>query len=167
MAQTKAQTQPQLPMQTSKGYARLLYATACEFYQTYCVVEENKPQDSNFIGMKHYLLCHALELTLKGWLVDTGKYNEKMLMGKKLGHNLEALANEVKLSYGLFNELDACMGFIYVLNSDYKSKGYEYPINYGRFKATEYPKLATVVESLLRALIRSILSNKYPEVPLL
>ena len=76
MAQAKVQTQPQLPMQTSKGYARLLYATTLEFYQTYCVVEENKPQDSNFIGMKHYLLCHALELTLKGWLVDTGKYNE-------------------------------------------------------------------------------------------
>jgi len=159
-------TQSQLPIQTSKGYARLLYATAFEFYQTYCVLEENKPQESNLIGMKHYLLCHALELTLKGWLVDTGKYNEKMLMDRKLGHNLEALANEVKLSCELFHELDACMGFIYVLNSDYKSKGYEYPINYGRFKATEYPKFATIVENLLQALIGSILSNKQSDVPL-
>jgi hypothetical protein len=31
------------------------------------------------MGMKNYLLCHALELTLKGRLVDTGKYNAESL----------------------------------------------------------------------------------------
>jgi hypothetical protein len=166
MAQAKVRTSPQLPLQTSKVFARLLYATSFEFYQTYCVVEANKPHDSDFIGMKHYLLCHALELTLKGWLVDTGNYNENMLMGRKLGHNLEALAIEVELTYGQFPELNACTGFIQVLNADYKGKGYEYPINNGRFKGADYPTFAAVVANLSQALIRSIQSNKYPAIPL-
>jgi hypothetical protein len=153
-------------LQTSKGYANLLLTTALEFYQTYVVIEENKPQDSNFIGMKHYLLCHALELTLKSWLVDTGKYNEDKLK-KKFGHDLEKLANAVKHEYDEpIPELNACSGYIQVLNPDYKSKGYEYPINFGRFTATDYPKFSEAVQTLLAALHRSIISYHNPEKPL-
>jgi hypothetical protein len=47
------------------------------------------------MGMKNYLLCHALELTLKGRLVDTGKYNEEKLK-QKFGHDLQKHTNEVK-----------------------------------------------------------------------
>src|SRR5437762_1875067 len=120
---------------TSKGYLRQLYATAMEFYQTYAVLEEANSPRHDFIAMKHFLLCHALELALKGLLVDTGRYNEDELKAK-FGHDLEKLAITVKQVYGSFPEVDTCIGFISILNPDYKSKGYEYPINGGRFKGT-------------------------------
>ena len=113
------QTQP------SKDYARQMYWTSMEFYQTYAVIEQAKSPAHDFIAIKHFLLCHALELALKSLLVDTGSYNEKMLKDK-FGHDLEKLANRVKQEYGSFPEVDACMDYIQVLNPDYRSKGYEY-----------------------------------------
>lgn len=85
--------------QTSKGYANLLLEAAKEFYLTYIVIKEDQPPKHDFLSMKHYLLCHALELTLKGWLVDTGNYNEEILK-RRFGHNLENLADEVNQVYG-------------------------------------------------------------------
>jgi len=149
----------------SKGYARQLYATAMEFYQTYAVLEEVNSPRHDFIAMKHFLLCHALELALKGLLVDTGQYNEDELKAK-FGHDLEKLANKVKQVYGSFPEVDACMGFISILNPDYKSKGYEYPINGGRFKGTSHEQFGAVVEVLIRTAARSIQSYTYSDVPL-
>ncbi len=155
------QTQPQTEM--SKKYAWNLYVTAQEFYQTYVVVEQSHSKMHDFLAMRHFLLCHALEVTLKSLLIDTGVYNEKMLKDRKLGHDLEALAHEVKQVYGQFPEVDACMGFIPVLNPDYKSKGYEYPINSGRFTGTQYDKVAVLVETLIHTTAKSIRSNKYPD----
>jgi hypothetical protein len=50
-----------------------------EFHEAYLVIVEDKSQRHDLMGMKNYLLCHALELTLKGRLVDTGKYNAESL----------------------------------------------------------------------------------------
>jgi hypothetical protein len=62
--------------------------------------------------MKHYLLCHTLELALKSWLVDTGNYNEDKLK-TQFGHNLEKLANAIKGEYDEpIPELDTCSGYI-------------------------------------------------------
>jgi hypothetical protein len=52
--------------------------------------------DHKFLDMSHFALCHDLDLTFKSLLVDTGTYNEQMLMDKRLGHDLIALAGEVK-----------------------------------------------------------------------
>ena len=57
-------------------------------------------------------------------------------------HDLVALAGEVKQVYGSFPEVDACMGWIQILNPDYKGKGYEYPINNGSFRGESAPTLA-------------------------
>ncbi len=151
--------------QTSKGYARQLYATAMEFFQTYAVLEEAKSQRHDFIAMKHFLLCHALELALKGLLIDTGQYNEDQLKAK-FGHDLEKLAKTVKQVYGAFPEVDACMGFISILNPDYRSKGYEYPINGGRFIGTSHEQFGVVVEALIHKTARNIESYAYSDVPI-
>jgi hypothetical protein len=150
--------------QTSKDYAWQLYATAVEFNETYRAIMADQSGRHRFEGMKPYTLCHALELVLKSLLVDTGNYNEYMLKDKKLCHNLAALANEVKQVYGTFPEVDACMGFINILNPDYFKKGYEYPINNGRFTGIkEYTQVADIVLSLIHTCARSIQSNKYPD----
>jgi hypothetical protein len=54
-----------------------LYTIIVEFHEAYLVIVEDKSQRHDLMGMKNYLLCHALELTLKGRLVDTGKYDEE------------------------------------------------------------------------------------------
>lgn len=154
-------TQPQ----TSKHFASLLWYSAEEFYHTYAVLMEDKSDRHDFLAMKHYLLCHALELTLKGWLADTGNYNEKILK-ERFGHDLEKLAIEVKQVYGLSPELAACSDFISIVNNDYKSKGYEYPINDGQFRKTDHEKFSPILKAFIDALVGSIVSNTYPEVPL-
>ncbi len=161
----------QIPPPSSKQYARNLYVWAVEFYQTYQAIVTNSSLpdypgvDHKFIGMRHYTLCHALELTLKSLLVDTGDYNEQMLM-KKFGHNLFVLANEVKKKYDPFPEVDACMGWIKVLNSDYKGKGYEYPINNGSFAGTDAVQFSKTVDTLLSKCIKKVDSYEHPDHPL-
>lgn len=150
---------------SSKQYADQLYATAMEFYQTYVVLVEDKSKRHDFIGMKYYTVCHALELALKSLLIDTGNYNEPQLINK-FGHDLEKAANEVLQIYGSFTEVDACMGYIQVVNSDYYQKGYEYPIYNGRFSTTETIHFAGAVEALVHASARSLRSYKYPDKPL-
>lgn len=163
---------PRMSPQFSKDYARNLYVWAVEFYQTYQAIETNTSLgsypgvDHKFIGMRHYTLCHALELTFKSLLIDTGIYNEQRLMDKSLGHDLVALASEVKQIYGSFPELDACMGWIQILNPDYKGKGYEYPINNGSFVGIDAAQLSKIVDALLHACIEKIDSNTYPNSPL-
>ncbi len=155
--------------QFSKEYARHLYAWAVEFYQTYQAIAATPSLgsylgvDHKFLGMTHFALCHALELTLKSLLVDTGTYNEQMLMDKRLGHDLVALAGVVKQVYGSFPEVDACMGWIQILNPDYKGKGYEYPVNNGRFAGTDAAHFSKTVDALLHVCVSKVESYTYPD----
>lgn len=150
---------------TSKNYAWLLYTIAVEFHEAYLAIERDTLKRHDFIGMRHYLLCHAIELILKSWLVDTGQFNEDKLKDK-FGHDLEKLVSRVKQVYGSSKELDACAVFASILNPDYKSKGYEYPINNGRFRGTECDKFGAVLGVLIPSVAKSIRANMYPEVPL-
>ncbi len=154
-------TQPQ----TNKQYASQLYATAMEFYQVYPVLIADTSNLHDFIAAKHYNLCHALELALKAMLVYTGQYSEKRLM-YKYGHNLMKLVNEARRVYGSNREIDACIGFIRVLNSDYSGKSYEYPTHGNSFKGTDHARFAAVVEDLIHTLARDIRSERFPEQPL-
>jgi len=156
--------------QSSKDYARNLYVWAVEFYQTYQAIATASSLgyylgvDHKFIGMRHFTLCHTLELIFKSLLVDTGAYNEQML--KQLGHDLAMLADAVKRAYSSFPEVDACMGWIQILNPDYKEKGYEYPINNGRFVGTDDAQFGEAVNALLQACISRVNSYTYRDQPL-
>lgn len=150
---------------TSKNYAWLLYTIAVEFHEAYLAIERDTLNRHDFIGMRHYLLCHAMELILKSWLVDTGQYNEEKLKSK-FGHDLEKLVRRAIQVYGSSNELSECAEFASILNPDYKNKGYEYPINHGSFKGTECDKFSATLTILIPTVAKSIRANTYPEVPL-
>lgn len=150
---------------SSKQYANQLYAGAMEQYLAYVVITEDKSDRHDFLAVKHGLLCQAFELTLKSLLVDTGAYNEEDLI-IRFGHDLEKVTLEVQRLYDPIPELDICIGWIQILNPDYKSRGYIYPINNGSFKGTNHEQFATAVETLVHLAARSIHSYKYPEKPL-
>src|SRR5947209_17804455 len=63
--------------ETNSYYAMQFYATAMEFYQVYPVLAADPSQRHDFIAVRLYNLCHALELALKGWLVYTGQFSER------------------------------------------------------------------------------------------
>jgi HEPN domain-containing protein len=149
----------------SKRYADQLYAGAIEQYLAYVVITEDPLVRHDFLAVKHGLLCQALELALKSLLVDTGNYNEEGLI-VSFGHDLEKVAQEVKRLYDPIPELDACMGWIQILNPDYKSRGYLYPMNNGSFKGTNHEQFAKAVEAMVHLAARSIHSYKYPDTPL-
>ena len=150
----------------NREYALQLYATAMEFYQVYPVLKADANQRHDFIGVKHYNLCHALELTLKGWLAYTGDYSEKQL-GQKFGHDLKRVANKVRKIYSPIPQLDACRGYILTLNADYFGKSYEYPMNAGRLIGlADHAGFAAAVEDLIHALAKTLQSGKFPEKPL-
>lgn len=150
---------------TSKSYAWLLYTIAVEFHEAYLAIERDTLKRHDFIGMRHYLLCHAMELILKSWLVDTGQYNEEKLKDK-FGHDLEKLVRKAVQVYGSSDELNECAAFARILNPDYKNKGYEYPINNGRFRGTECDKFSATLTILIPTVAKSIRAHTYPEVSL-
>lgn len=155
----------QLAPQSGKAYAQLLYVWAAEFYSTYQAVDTNSLFKSYlgvehlFIGMRHYALCHALELTLKSLLVNTGNYDEQKLKNN-FGHDLIALADEVRKEHGSFPEVDACMAYAQSLNPDYKGKGYEYPIKGGSFTGVDAAPFSKAVDALLRECMGRVNSHR-------
>src|SRR5260370_19550215 len=161
MARTR-KTTIKLP---SKRYADQLYAGAMEQYLAYVVITEDPMARHDFLAVKHGLLCQALELALKSLLVDTDNYNEEDLI-IRFGHDLEKVAQEVKRLYDPIPELGTCMGWIQILNPDYKSRRNLYPINNGSFKGTDHKQFANAVEAKVHLAARSIHSYKYPDKPL-
>lgn len=131
--------------ETNSHYAMQLYAKAMEESQVYhALVAE--PQRHDFIVARLYYLCRALELTLKGWLVYTGQFSERKL-AQRYGHDLSKLAKKVRSLYGQSPELDACLGYIQILNPDYTGKNYEYPT--WKFKGIEDAHFAVAVETMI------------------
>jgi hypothetical protein len=155
----------QKELQMSKDVAKLFWSVAVEFYEAYLVVDQDETKRHDLTAMKHYLIGHALEVTLKGWLLDTGEYTVKQLKSGefKNGHDLALLAQKVKSVYGQSRELDYSTALINVINEDYRGKGYEYPINGGTFRGTTALKeFHQELKNYIDKLIASILSNTYP-----
>ena len=113
----------------------LYYGTAVEFREAYLALQADTRQMHGFEAAKPYLLCHALELTLKGCLVHTdhAKYTDELLK-QKFGHNLQKLAKEVERECtSLHQELMNCLPFIQLVGKDWDVE-YRYPGN-GTFSA--------------------------------
>jgi hypothetical protein len=113
----------------------LYYGTAVEFREAYLALQADTRQMFGFEAAKPYLLCHALELTLKGCLVhtDQSKYTDELLK-KKFGHNLQKFAKEVEKECRSFHqELINCLPFIQLVGKDWDIE-YRYPGN-GTFSA--------------------------------
>jgi hypothetical protein len=102
-----------------------------------------------FEAAKPYLLCRALELTLKRCLVhtDQSKYTDESLK-KKFGHNLQKLAKEVEKGCRSFHqELINCLPFIQLVEKDWDIE-YRYPGN-GTFSAPRNPDAFYAAVNLL------------------
>ena len=92
------------------------------------------------------------------WNYTIKPQDSPVLLNRKLftEEPLVALAGEVKQVYGSFPEVDACMGWIQILNPDYKGKGYEYPVNNGRFAGTDAAQFSETVDALLRVCVSRV-----------
>ena len=120
-------------MATTHNYANWFYVSSREFYDALTVIDEDKSGRNDFIAVKHYLTCHALETALKGLPVETGNYSEKVLR-TKFGHDLMKLLEEVEKVRDFSKEIDECKSYVRPILDDYMYGGYAYPRNNGSFK---------------------------------
>lgn len=101
------------------------YSCAFGFYKAYTYVERGKTEEYDPLTEEHYLLCHALELALKGWLMLEG--DDPEMLRKRLGHDLGALLHRVIEVYGARAFPEDHAELIGDLNRSYRGKDYEYP----------------------------------------
>lgn len=114
------------------------YGVAFEFLQGYLYLSEANVEQFDPISLKHYLLLHALEVALKGWLILEGDQHEpERLSQRPFGHDLGTLLDRVITVYGV----DAFPGdyrpLIDELNRTYRGKDYEYPARTGPLVSIE------------------------------
>lgn len=129
---------------TQEERAMEYYANAIEFIEAYDVISaahaqtHTKRKDLELPNAKLWLLCHALEVTLKGWLVlkenaplrseRSGAPGVRPLKGRDgYGHDLDALAAAVAAYYPA---IQPWINGIRHLNQSYWGAGardYEFP----------------------------------------
>lgn len=119
--QEKEDIAKQLDERTS---ARGLLNYAHEYFAGYELIQKQEPGPTAYFAVKYYLLCHALELTMKAWLKHNGATYTDL---KKLGHDLEkimaVLHDEHRL---LFDARSQAM--ITLVNQHYSQKEFEYAL---------------------------------------
>jgi len=106
-----------------------LLSLASEYLEAAMVLHEAPPTRINYSAVTFFLLGHAAELLLKGFLYMRGSDIVEL---KKHGHNLAALVTKVKQA-GLPTDIQ--LQAIKKLSLSYNSKGLEYRKN----MAAEYP----------------------------
>lgn len=112
------------------------YRVAWEYLEAYNLIAAQRPADfDEVVAPKLFLLCHALEVAMKGWLVlregasktDLARTRPSKKNPDVLGHNLEALARAAGKHYPV---LLANRDTMHRLNASYWGDGtrdYEYP----------------------------------------
>lgn len=95
-----------------------------QFDDAYRVYAEGHQQHTIAREVELYLVCHALELALKGWLIlrEPGATPKKLKT--QYGHDLGRLAEAVAAHYQGITPHLALIGQI---NQSYQFKDYEYP----------------------------------------
>lgn len=106
-----------------------LLSLASEYLEAAMVLHETPPTRINYSAVTFYLLGHAAELFLKGFLYMQGA---EIVELRKHGHNLAVLVAQVDQAG--FPE-DIKLHSIKKLSSNYNSKGLEYRKN----MVAEYP----------------------------
>ena len=114
------------------GFA--LYAE--EFFIAGCSIPEHSRARGNttFTPVPYYLMCRALELIFKSYLL-TKNWTEDQLSKRKYGHNLESLWNVAKNSGlpTLLGEIPSDFeSDLVAANAYYNSKNFEY-FNFSRW----------------------------------
>jgi hypothetical protein len=152
-------------MATTRNYATWFYVSSKEFYEAYTVIDQDK-SGNDFIAIKHYLACHALETALKGLLAETGTYSEKVLR-TEFSHDLMKLLEEVEKVRGSSQEIDECKSYVRPILDDYKYGGYGYPRNNGSFRGLGgLNDFIKVVEFFVQTLMKDISTYNFADKPM-
>lgn len=98
-----------------------LHRYATDYFESYKLISLTK---NNYLGVRSYLLCHSLELSMKAVLRS---YGLSVLELRKLKHNLERISKELEnhpKSKIKWNRKQNAI--IYVANLHYSTKEWEY-----------------------------------------
>lgn len=95
-----------------------------QFDEAYRAYAQGHQQHAIAREVELYLVCHALELALKGWLIlrEPGATPKKLK--KQYGHDLGRLAEAVVAHY---QGIEPHLALIGQINQSYQFKDYEYP----------------------------------------
>lgn len=93
----------------------------CDVYGAYSAYYPDV-MDSSEVQL--FLVCHALELALKGWILLREDNQTPEKLRHKYGHNLSMLARDAKQYY---DPITVYLPLIEDLNVSYKAKLYDYP----------------------------------------
>ncbi|MDA8015394.1 MAG: hypothetical protein MPK09_07305 [Gammaproteobacteria bacterium] len=107
--------------------------------------------------VKYYLLCHAIELGLKSYLVQHGYTQEEL---RKMGHNLckilaemdEILTEKNECSIGHSLVPPYLRRAIAFLSDLYLKKVFEYPVRTGTMCSGEWPCVKTMLRDIQKLL---------------
>ncbi len=139
--------------------AKQYYHVAWEYQIAYDAVAENKPNQLELASAKLFLLCHALEATMKGWLILREGISKEKLR-KKYGHDLAKLAFSAGQYYPALlqnaKHLDR-------LNDSYWGGGtrdYEYPEGNDQIEYVPPNELVLLVRACVQDLIQSIVQEQ-------
>jgi len=152
-------------MATTRNFANWFYVSSREFHDAYNALAQDRSGRNDFIAVKHYLLCHALETSLKGLLAETGNYSYNQLR-RNFSHNLLRLLDEVEHVRGASTEIDECRAYVRPINEDYMQGGYGYPNNNVSFTGIQLEHFTTVVQFFVDTLMTDISSYNFADVPM-
>lgn len=125
--------------------ARGLIKLGVDYFQAYRILVELKPNFGDLYDVKYYLICHAFELGIKGYLKKHG-YSRKRL--KSINHDLVGLIFEVQKCGFIFDKID--ISLISSVNRYYNSKQFEYIFTGYRAHA-DLTDLEPVIEKLIKS----------------
>src|SRR5260370_11760280 len=139
--------------------AEYYYRVAWEYLAAYDAVAKSKTNGLELTSAKLFLLCHALETAMKGWLILREGISQEKLR-KKYGHDLAKLAFSAGQHYPALlqnaKHLDR-------LNDSYWGGGtrdYEYPEGEDRIEYIPPDELVLLVKPCLQDLIQSIVQER-------
>lgn len=139
--------------------AKQYYHVAWEYLEAYNAVADSKLDELELTSAKLFLLCHALETTMKGWLILREGISKEKLR-KKYSHDLAKLAFSAGQHYLVLvqnaKHLDR-------LNDSYWGGGtrdYEYPEGNDQIEFIAPNELVLLVRACAQDLIQSIVQQQ-------
>lgn len=130
-----------------------MWRFAESYLQAAEVVEDFSKSDLHIVAPRYYLIGHAIELSLKAFLLAKGVSLQELRSMKLIGHDLErALVRAEALGFLEISPLsDEERNLIILLNKTYHSKEHEY-ITTGYVVLPETKKLLSILKMVLSSI---------------
>lgn len=100
-----------------------------EHLESYNIINNSKPEPSDLLNIKFFLLCRSIEYSLKAFLLDCGYVENELKL--KFGHDLDKLLSDVikklkSIQVVLYMVSEADESVINKISKIYKCKEFEY-----------------------------------------